>query len=551
MNEKIVYIDKSDEDTFYNVLKLISDGNISSFKKTNTKVSVKKLDGEDAIIYNDIAYMLSQKDNSYRELEYGFGKNGANWFGMLRGEKVETSNSGWKELIGNITEEFHGQYSVFTFEPEARSNESKIKDKSLMNDVLKKFFGGRNLRPQVNSTSVKRDIYGAVLKMEVTDGPKVPQTILCKIFFKKVGQSLEIVGSNEAKLINDSFLNSVENDKDESINVIKNTNVTKIAEEVSNELDKLFQTNEFSKCYILHHEIQTNKSDLRFETDQEVINNIIANAPAGDTVEIYVRKVTLLSIIQAKWEEASYIVIDEDSQIPVLKFEMGVDGVFSLKCIACKNGEYLIENNQIYDEDNDIFIDYKQFMDNKLDISKIKTSFSKHLNVKVNCELISSYNGKNNCNRWVCECNVDANKKCLNCHKAEIIFPLGKTKLPTKSIAYDSLKKEFAYIDQLKACKCCERKFSVLATKDYCEFCNNCIESSYSEEEELENKKTYKTYKKLLPFARRIFSKGKRFAIEDEEIILIKLGTKVYFVNKLKELNKIKAVKKNFEEEEN
>lgn len=529
--ENIVLIDLSQKKTFDDVFKLIKDSGLTEVE--GHPVSVTEEDNQKGIIYNEILYKLSTRERSNKLKEFKFGNNGASWFSMLREEgKGNYSNEGWNELIANLTKQFHREFSVFEYETKGRSRDDKNQDHEVMKEVLKKFFPKLNLRIQANTAFAKRDIYGAVLKLDVTDGPKEPKSILCKVFFKKVGSTLIPLSSNEAMMINASFASSVLNDNETELEKVDSITVENVTNDVTNALDRLFTEGDFDRNFIFQHEDKENEED----SDRALIKKIVDDSPKWDIAEIFVRNVSVLSIVHSRWEETAYYVVDDDNY-SVLKFEIGVGGVLSLKCIACEDEEYLIENDKIFNEATNTEIDYKTLLKRK-DVDLKNTAFERHLCEYVSCRTSDPVD----CNKRVCKNMVDEDGKCKNCHRADVFYQLSDEKMLIKDMRFDSFKNELSDAENLRRCGCCGRFFSNGMIDNYCSMCSDFL-NDYPDEIK-PNKKTYHRYARLLPFSKRLRF-VKRRAVEDDEIVLIRLGKKIYKVDKLAEMYKIKAQKLN------
>ena len=114
---------------------------------------------------------------------------------------------------------------------------------------------------------------------------------------------------------------------------------------------------------------------------------------------------------------------------------------------------------------------------------------------------------------------------CADCPNPEIVYTDKTGAHFTRLLTYVPTEGAMVSTAETKLCTSCERPFRSDGKATMCSFC-----SKFNHDEAVEN---YKKYREILPVTLRLFSgKGEKLCLEDDEILLFRLGDNKYIFHK-------------------
>ena len=134
--------------------------------------------------------------NSESESKNIIDKQGASWFANFRGVDNAEDNAAWQKFVEKIADYFHRKFSFLEY---AEVNQSKLEkqknfQKLSIRNVMAFFIGEKPIQIEDDPEGCFRDdIYGAVLKLNITDGTGEAKPVVGKVIFrnKDDGRGLE------------------------------------------------------------------------------------------------------------------------------------------------------------------------------------------------------------------------------------------------------------------------------------------------------------------------------------------------------------------------
>ncbi len=549
----IVKIGNKNKKYFESIVNIVKVCNFDKIDKTDIRVS------DDTIEYGDTIFKYVDRIKTIESdgVKFGIGKNGANWFIGLKGGKIDSYDGAWKALIDRVAKQFHKEYSFLEFNQSEDYNYTDNKNFEKTQKIIDTLFqvDVKGFSVEKNTEETFGDVYGAILKLRISEGTGEPQTILCKVYFNQERNGdLTPLPKSVAKDINDAFRVNPKNAKSEGI--IKRTSdsnkaseseyIKDVATNVANALIKIMESKDnktnFDDYCFLHHK----------ERDEEILDELIDKAPSLDEVSIKCSDLSLLSIIHVKWRTDSYIV--KYLSKPYFLFSYGLQNRLDVRCLSCKDNADIIVMNMVKNKeeykddidspefDIDEFLELEDPYMSKDDFNTLE--LSNHL-IVVPCE--NAHIQDSICvegKRLRCISQVVYSKDndrfyCKNCRHPEVVYKVDDTyAIVNDNLHYVNSKKELFDSEDLNRCLICNRYIKI-EDGDYCPICSLAVNNQTTEE----NIELYKRYGSIIPVRNRIFKMFKpKYGFEDEEMILLKLGNNSYYkINKLDDFNKIKA----------
>lgn len=470
------------------------------------------------------------------------GEDGASWFAVFRGAKPLSRNAEWLMFVETVKEYFHRNYSLVEYCPRdyRLSADEAALQKENISRFLRLFYPGYAFEIyRGDEQEGIEDIYGASLRMELTDGTGEAVPVLGKVFFRKTPKGILAYGKDDAENIN-KYLQAFDKPQD---NYASSQNSLELTDTVIDALDRLVHPAESSE-YILDDCII-----FASDNDKKAVEIMVEKGP-NERVDILCVSMSVMNISHVRWQNDSYNIRLGDKT--VLKANVGIGGKFNLWCNNCRKKTPLVESDKIKfsygGKKKLLVIDLaREDFGIPADIlAEIKASgvFSKHI-VKICCNENIRLAGA--CVRYVCDGDSitldDGQIKCKNCPYPEVTFACedGVVRY-TANLAFARDRMTLVPKDKVVECECCKRNFYSEEKKDgfVCDFCRTAkigiAGMDYSDYKE--GNKLYRKYAGMLPLSLRVQNIRKhKYCKEDEDCILFILNktTLIFYKEKLGE----------------
>lgn len=528
-----IYVGNEYDKTFDSIVRMYNEG----FVPETLIKSINK----NSILTNSHEFILKKDaDNSSDEhLTASINNEGASWFAFFRGAKSESKNAEWLMFVESVKDYFHKNYSLVEYCPrdyKLSPNEIALQ-KQIIEQFLKLFYKDYNFEIfQGEEKEGIEDIYGASVRMELSDGTGEAVPVLGKIFFRKTARGIVPYSKEQAENISKYLQVFDKQQKD----FVSSQNSLELTDTVLNALDKLINAssgsdNDLSKYLV-----------FASQKDDDAVGIMIEKGP-NEKVDIICQSLSIMNISHLRWKNDNYnIRLNEKT---VMKAIFGIGGKLSIFCNNCKKKTPLLEFNQIkYTFEGkkkllNIFLDRENFGIPLNILEEIRTSnvFSKHL-MRICCTENARLAGP--CVRYVCEDDTllleDNIQKCKNCPYPEVLFLCedGTTRY-TKNLAFARDRMTLVPKDKTVKCGCCGRTFySEQPVSDYlCDFCKIIKTgiSSLDFNDYKEGNKLYSKYASALPLSIRLKNiKSRKYCKEDEDCILFVIDKTVFIFDKEK-----------------
>lgn len=490
--------------------------------------------------YGNYEYVLDiNLESNEIEMSYEMGRSGASWFKTIRNEEdVDLGSSSWNDFISTIAQNFHKENSFLEYEQSRLtvSKESEESHKINLRKILNTFFNN-----ELNDASITKkdkntydEIFSVLLSMGIYSTGE-PETVLCRIFFRKVGSKVAPLSSSEARSL-DTMINA------QVTNGGKNKHQT-LSQNVSEDNDTVY-------LVLSGLENAVDSGSIRdfiiFSGDDDIniIKKIIGpNASAN----LFCKNIKVLNIVKCKLFSSEYYVTYKNNSIFKAKFD--TSGALNLDCARCKENYQLIIHNQIVrsiNPDGSIEfvekpIDFNEsnlgFTDEEMKDIKTNTVLKNHA-IKIVHEIRRLQKSciQYRCKQDIIEINLGGKKKenfCRNCIYEEVLYREKDNYQLTRNLLLDHSSLTLMKEEKIDVCPSCGRTFdnSVLASNGgLCPLCSK-IESLVDNPSD--NNNVYANYRYLLePFTRAIalLFRKTRVAAEDSQYIVLRVGnkTKIY-----------------------
>lgn len=471
--------------------------------------------------------------------EATMGADGASWFAVFRGAKPADCNAEWLMFVETIKEYFHRNYSLVEYCP--RDYRLSADEAAVQKDNISKFlalFYPEHVFEIFRGDEQEgaEDIYGASLRMELTDGTGEAVPVLGKVFFRKTPKGIVPYGKEEAQDIS-SYLQAFDKPQD---NYASSQNSLELTDTVIDALDRLVHPSESSE-YTLN-------DCLIFAggNDKKAVEIMVDKGP-NERVDIICVSMSVMNISHVRWQNDSYNI--RLGGKTVLKANIGIGGKFNLWCNNCRKKTQLVESGKIKYS----YGGKKKMLVTDLSrdgfcipadiLQEIKESglFSKHI-AKICCTENIRLAGA--CVKYVCEGDSivleDGKVKCKNCPYPEVTFACedGVVRY-TADLAFARDRMTLVPKDKVVECKCCKRNFYSEEKKEnfVCDFCRTAeigiAAMDYNDYKE--GNKLYRKYAGMLPLSLRMQNvKKHKYCKEDEDCILFIINKTTYIFYKEK-----------------
>ena len=473
------------------------------------------------------------------EMSYEIADDGATWFKAMRYEReVDLGSSSWNTLISAIANNFHEENSYLEFEQAKKTIKTENEDTQLakIHNLIGTFYS------DLTNTSVNKaqnssydEIYSVLLSMGIYSTGE-PETILARVFFRKVGSKVLPLMHYEAANIDNQvneLVKSMEGKKSRQTNSTSHDEDKNIVYTVLSGLENAINQGKLKDSIIFCG-----------EGDIDIVSKILTYGPKAGTV-LSCKNIKVLGIVKCRLYSCEYLIAYNNN--PLLKVKFDSTNSLSLSCFKCTYNNQLIVDNRIVkaiNEDGSIeFYDKKLIFEEKgfgltpEDIKDIKenTNFKNHT-IKIE-HFIRRINEK--CVQYRCYNNIielenGKNKEqyCNNCKYDEIIYKLNNIYYLTRTLDLDHSDVKLMEEKQVGVCEGCGRTFDKkkLTTDNLCPLCSRV---DYLESEPKDSSNVYIKYRYLLdPLERTtaLLFRKKRVAAEDNQYVVLHVGkkTKIY-----------------------
>ena len=543
-----IYVGNEYKSTFDSIVKMCavkmrSEGYILQdiIDKANTKDGIISTQSQEFILTRD-------KDTRNTEsVDAKIDNDGASWFAVFRGSAPKNHNAEWLELVEKVKQHFHKNFSLVEYAPHEDSTDQKEVEihKQRIEEFLRLFYPDYVFEvAECKGEEKSEDIYGASLRLEITDGTGEAVPILGKVFFRKTAKQIIPFDKKEAEEISKSLLSF---DKTQE-NFKPSQNSRALTDTVIEALDKLTKNN-------LSDANSTKYLDdclvLAGETDTLTIKSMVDRGP-NENVRLYCRSLTVMNISHVKWQNESYDI--KLGGKTVLKAVIGIGGRLDLSCNNCKSGALLVDSGKIrfsvnrrdkilftsFEKDNiRITFDDKDNSAITLDkiLEEVKESgvFSSHIK-RISCQ--ENIRVGSSCVRYVCKDDIvelDSGArmicKCKNCPYPEVTFVCDdNVKRLTSNLAFARDKMTLVPKSNIVTCSCCGRSYCKKESENQsqkqkyvCDFCAIAKTGIKGIEynDYAKGNKLYRKYAGMLPLSLRMrYAKNRKYCKEDEDCIL-------------------------------
>lgn len=525
-----IFVGNEYKSTFDSIVKMYSEGYTPQGLIVNA--------GDDRIITQSQEFILTRdKDTrSDESVDAKIDNDGASWFAVFRGSAPKNHNAEWLDFVEKIKQHFHKNFSLVEYSPHEDSTDQKEVEihKQRIEEFLRLFYPDYVFEvAECKGEEKSEDIYGASLRLEITDGTGEAVPILGKVFFRKTAKQIIPFDKKEAEEISKSLLSF---DKTQE-NFKPSQNSRALTDTVIEALDKLTKNN-------LSDANSTKYLDdclvLAGETDTLTIKSMVDRGP-NENVRLYCRSLTVMNISHVKWQNESYDI--KLGGKTVLKAVIGIGGRLDLSCNNCKSGAMLVDSGKIHYS----FGGKKKVLVTSLDMAnfaipseileEVKESgvFSSHIK-RISCQ--ENIRVGSSCVRYVCKGDIVELDdtlapgaricKCKNCPYPEVTFACDdNVKRLTLNLAFARDKMTLVPGSNIVKCSCCGRTYYSDAEpkpkKYMCDFCAIAKTGIKGIEynDYAKGNKLYRKYAGMLPLSLRMrYAKNRKYCKEDEDCIL-------------------------------
>lgn len=475
--------------------------------------------------------------------------DGASWFESIRrrarGEITEAEEDGtqkWKQFITALSDAYHKRYFLSAFrktndeDGQAQLDEYESYAQNLMSTLFD--IAPITLSPVSERDIEDEDIYGLSLCLQIGNGMGELIPVLGTVYIKRYGKDFLLMTGFEAEALERS---------------LELTNDDSLAEDTAVDSAMVSALLDAFEAYTRDEDNHLADSLYFTEAiDHDAVKTCL-DATAIANMNLQCRSVQILGISNIKWKPHAYDICDGADHI--FRLHSSIAGGVSLFCLGCDSVEPIIDNNiLVYLDENGKRHDVTVFPEkgdlgldaHTLDaVRKSNTVANHYISVGAYCKqkVRGGTCSKKRCRPNLIELTLRGGEEkalfCSDCPNPEIVytdmtgtrFAQTLTFIPTESMMVPS--------EETRVCQSCERPFRADGKASICSFC-----SKFSRDEATEN---YKKYRQILPLNVRMFAgKGERICLEDDELLLFRLGETKYIFHKfsLRERGYIQSPKK-------
>lgn len=555
---------------FSSIFRLVKDCPAFSGRDFKAEGDIEKIDSGERLTVRDgnnsytyVSYIPNAQfmddDDDDTEDEIGFSETGASWFRGLRGESsAESADAQWMRFIEKIAAQYHKRYSIMEYKQQ-KGAQIPADDAYLVTKNLVKFLFGLSIPrkdfEEVTNTKVLEaealDVYALSLRLALSGGTGESKRILGKIYFAAKTQEngdrrLVPMYVKDAENIDKAFSGFTGEEGGEEIDLTSQDSHARfltIRDNALNALENLTVSTVLNFVDFL----------LISKGDEDVIQQML-KLTAHTTSDLQCSEMKVLGISHIVWRVKAF-----DCKIggaPKLRAIFGLNNSVSLRCLGCSDSADIVTNNALAltpDPKNPytqvLFTDFED--EEGLGLSEEEIEDVREYGVhkghlmKVQCHRIGL---GESCVCYRCGGQIfpavspitgKERLYCTDCHRPEVVSRVPGTDEPmlTAASRFSISTRTMVPAQQTATCQLCGRDFGITDRKaSYCMLCRKATEVLGEHEMTKEELKPaidcYNKYAQVVPLAARM-NAGKKYAFEDDGIILLIIGKKIYKFDKL------------------
>ena len=499
---------------------------------------------DDKIITPSAEFVLQKEGERdiVSEIDEGISYFGASWFAGFRGEDVGNSNSNaeWISLIESVSAHFHKNHSLLEYNSQGSvpTPQEVERDIARIRRVISKGWPrwGELADIREATSAGAMEIFGVGLRLDISNVGE-PVAVIGRLYFcRRSDGELYPLRASTARSIDASIM---EYDEKAGGKVSSNYR-TEIVGQLLVKVEECFRRRDDS-----FSADEDGLEDWLYIYNPEDIRALEVMAEQGHSgtdgaVPLVCSGAKLLNIFHMIKPTRLYeVVFGGDT---VLNAEFAMENEVTISCALCKSPIPIVENNiarlakggevTINPDLDDLGITAAQLAD---------IPFETHIKA---IECLGA-----GCKKYRCDSALftyDNRAYCRDCHRRDVVYPIGDKFYPTSALAYSSstltLVPKMVLVDAggatrpgTRRCNYCERTFEGQGTSSYvCDFCA-CKLSGPDAAGRL-----YKKYSGALPLHVRMSnsSKSDKLCYEDSEFIMFVFrgddgdGESRYYLNK-------------------
>ena len=486
--------------------------------------------GEDVFVYVE---QIQEFEASQSRMT--MTSEGASWFESFRrrarGEATELEEDGtqkWKQFITALADAYHKKYFLSAFRKTNDGDGKAQLDEyqSFAQNIMTTLFDITpvTLAPVSERDIDDEDIYGLSLCLQIGNGMGELIPVLGTVYIKRYGRDFTLMTGFEAEALEHS-LELTDDDALSEEEVVDSALVSALLDAfehyTKDEDNHLAESLYFTEA-----------------VDHDAVKTCL-DATAIANMNLQCRSVQILGISNIKWKPHAYDVYDGPERI--FRIHSSISGGITLFCLGCDAKEPIIDNNiLVYIDKNgkrrDITVHPEEaglgIDSSTLDAIRASDVIASHY-IPVGSYCKQKVRGglctKKRCRKNLIELAINGEDEkaffCADCPNPEIVYTDKTGTRFTRLLTYVPTEGAMVPSAETKLCTSCERPFRSDGKATMCSFC-----SKFNHDEAVEN---YKKYREILPVTLRLFSgKGEKLCLEDDEILLFRLGDNKYIFHK-------------------
>ncbi len=460
---------------------------------------------------------------------------GASWFEgfrrRARGEASETEEDGtqkWKQFITALADAYHKRYFLSAFRKTNDGDGAAQLDEyeSYAQNMMSTLFDITpvTLSPVSERDIEDEDIYGLSLCLQIGNGMGELIPVLGTVYIKRYGKDFTLMTGFEAEALEHS-LDLTDDDS--------------LAEETAVDSATVSALLDAFEHYTKDEDNHLADSLYFTEAvDHDAVKTCL-DATAIANMNLQCRSVQILGISNIKWKPHAYDICDGADHI--FRIHSSISGGITLFCLGCDVKEPVIDNNILVYVDkhgkrHDVVIHPEQGnlgLDGAtLDAVRASDVVSSHyIPIGAHCKqkVRGGMCSKKRCRQNLIELPLRGGEDtaffCADCPNPEVVYTDATGTHFTQTLTFVPSEGGLFPSEETRVCQSCERPFRSDGKASMCSFC-----SKFSRDEAAAN---YKKYREILPLTLRMFAgKGERLCLEDDELLLFRLGDNKYIFHK-------------------
>ena len=484
---------------------------------------------------NTFVYVEQVQESTLAESQMTMTSEGASWFeGFRRRARGETNaieedgTQKWKQFLTALADAYHKQYFLTAFRKTSDGDGKAQLDEyqNFTQNIMSTLFDivPVTIMPVSERDIEDEDIYGLSLCLQIGNGMGELIPVLGTVYIKRYGTEFSLMTGFEAEMLEHSL-------------DLTDDDALSDDEPVDSALISLLLDN--FEGYTKDPDNHLAES-LYFteEVDYNAVKSCL-NATAVANTNLQCRSVQVLGISNIKWKPHAYDVYNGPERI--FRIHSSISGGITLFCLGCDVKEPIIDNNiLVYIDKNgkrrDVTVHPEQaglgIDATTLEAIRASENITSHyITIGAYCKqkVRGGLCTKKRCRKNLIELTINGDDEkaffCADCPNPEVVYTDKLGPHFTRLLTYVPGESTMVPTSETRICTSCERPFRADGKATICTFCSNT-----HPDEAVEN---YKKYREILPVSLRLFSgKGEKICLEDDEILLFRLGDKKYIFHK-------------------